>query len=238
MCPGCGKGFKIEWATRKHPRKTCSDECFRKVQLSNLRSPQRQPLPATRVCSQCKKRKPLDADHFYRRKGYNFQHICKLCSAALQRDRYKTIPHEREMAAARARRQKERRKKRRAEDPAYDAECRRRERERNRRYYDKTHRTEPLAEVVEIERFAGPELPAPPLLEAIHTYAKRNGLTKEDAADHVGTNLRRINDWERKGGRAVVRESLADKILLALHLNWYEVWDPDEYPQVAKRLAA
>jgi hypothetical protein len=53
----------------------------------------------------------------------------------------------------------------------------------------------------------------------------------------VGVQQRAYYAW-RVGERASVRFAVADRSLTAMDLNWWDVWDPVEYPEVARQFEA
>ena len=61
--------------------------------------------------------------------------------------------------------------------------------------------------------------------------------TRELVAKTLGTTARTVYAW-RSGERIWVGLDMADRILLALGLNWWEVWDEPEPPAVSGSAAA
>ena len=82
-----------------------------------------------------------------------------------------------------------------------------------------------------------PELPARPLAVALDALAAKLEGGIEELAVQVGFSSRSYRGW-RSGERATVRFDLADKILVAAGLEWWDVWSEDEHPSVHERLAA
>lgn len=90
-----------------------------------------------------------------------------------------------------------------------------------------------------------PRLPAAPLAAVLDERirrdlqtAHRNGhpgrgkMTRESVCKGYGTTARDLNDW-LQGRRALVQFDVADRVLLALGLLWFDVWEPAEFPEVA-----
>lgn len=88
-----------------------------------------------------------------------------------------------------------------------------------------------------------PSLPAAPLATALVSYLRRNAPlnpeTGEPLANPVlegmGIEPRTFYAW-RVGERASVRFAVVDRALTAMGLNWWDVWDPAEHPEVARQL--
>lgn len=82
-----------------------------------------------------------------------------------------------------------------------------------------------------------PLLPVQPLRERVlrRVHALETQLTREEACEKVGVTTRMLNHWER-GTYDAVRFDVADRVLIALGLNWFDVWTEDEYPEIHARL--
>jgi hypothetical protein len=93
-------------------------------------------------------------------------------------------------------------------------------------------------------------LPARPLALIVRRYVDRQRLlpsgpeglgsavpSRERVIAPLGVVIRTLERWE-SGEIETVRASKADEIMVALGLHWWDVWDPDEYPEVAECLAA
>lgn len=85
-----------------------------------------------------------------------------------------------------------------------------------------------------------PMLPVAPLFDRARKLVdalEEAKLTREEACSTAGVAPRLFRQWET-GIYATVRFDVADRVLIALGLNWFDVWDPAEYPEVAARLEA
>jgi hypothetical protein len=86
------------------------------------------------------------------------------------------------------------------------------------------------------------DLPAAPLAAALSAYLSRNAPMEhagKAVTRHVllsiGIQQRSYYAW-CVGKRTSVRFVVADRALTAMDLNWWDVWDPVEYPEVARQL--
>jgi hypothetical protein len=89
-----------------------------------------------------------------------------------------------------------------------------------------------------------PELPSGPLADRVQAVieARENGgdphritVTKEELCGTIGISSRSLERW-LGGARTMVQFEVADRVLTALELNWWDVWEPAEYPEVAAAL--
>lgn len=85
------------------------------------------------------------------------------------------------------------------------------------------------------------DLPAAPLAAALRDYLSRNVSMEHGGkmvTRHVllgmGIQQRTYYAW-CAGERASARFNVADAALLGMNLNWWDVWDPVEYPEVARQ---
>lgn len=75
-----------------------------------------------------------------------------------------------------------------------------------------------------------PQLPGRPLGEAMRAYARRTGRPLTCSMEWCGSSDKAITRWA-KGGR--VDYETAERALAWTDLLWWDVWPPDEYPEVA-----
>lgn len=84
-----------------------------------------------------------------------------------------------------------------------------------------------------------PRLPAAPLLNAVEKHVKLHGLTEVNA--DLGVDERAVRRWRKgvdAGKSPTTTFNDAERALIALGLNLWDVWPEDEYPNIYKRLAA
>lgn len=188
-----------------------------------------------KVCPCCGVRKARTSENFAVAKRApdgsvtTLDSTCKPCRAAEARDRYASDPERRRKVLARAKRQRERIEARCAVDPEFAAEWaekrRRWDRERAARLRDVLPEPEPLRVV-----HGGPRLPGQPLGEAIERAARFVEGGFEPLCELVGVAPRTVYAW--KTGERSAELVNADGVLEALDLLWWEVWDPERYPEV------
>jgi hypothetical protein len=96
-----------------------------------------------------------------------------------------------------------------------------------------------------------PMLPARPLAEAVErVIAARQAVAtngegdeampaegREQVCETLGITDRALFDW-KTGRRRMVRSDTADRVLVRSGLLWFDVWSPEQYPDVARRLEA
>jgi Zn ribbon nucleic-acid-binding protein len=70
-------------------------------------------------------------------------------------------------------------------------------------------------------------VPAAPLAAAIDRYARRNGLELAEVCESAGIDPRNQYGWGH-GERDTVQFDVADRVLQALGLLWFDVWDYDD----------
>lgn len=75
-----------------------------------------------------------------------------------------------------------------------------------------------------------PRLPGRPLGEAMREYARRTGRPLGCSMEWCGSSDKAVTSWA-KGGR--VDYEAAERALAWTDLLWWDVWPPDEYPEVA-----
>lgn len=73
-------------------------------------------------------------------------------------------------------------------------------------------------------------LPGVPLGDALRGYAARTGRLLRDSQSWCGVSLKSISRWEDGGA---VEFDNADLVLSLTDLLWWEVWPPEEFPEVA-----
>lgn len=88
-----------------------------------------------------------------------------------------------------------------------------------------------------LNRDALPYLPAAPLLDLLETMAEARGCTMKDLAAEFGFSPRRLRGW-RNGEYERTRFDVADRILTAVGLQWWDVWPAEDYPELHERLAS
>lgn len=244
-CKSCGdpSGLTME----RKPRRFCGKPECQKARRAEVgeavakAAARKMEARNSKVCPVCAKRKPL-TDEFWsvgrrtRDGAERFESYCRTCKAADARVRYATNEERRERARERARQHREDVMRRRAEDPAFNAAWLERKREQSAREREvkRQRRAEAKRRAEQPQHGSsgtGPEMPARPLMVLIDAWMEREGLTDLAAAARLGTSDRRFRDW-RKGGNT--RMSIVDKALIAMDMLWWEVWSPDEYPEVAK----
>lgn len=81
-----------------------------------------------------------------------------------------------------------------------------------------------------------PALPAMPLVNLLDRMAESRGSVDELASE-LHFSPRNLFAW-RVGERQYVRFDVADRILTAAGLLWWEVWTEEEYPELHEALAA
>ncbi len=183
------------------------------------------------VCPACAKRVPRTFEFFavctYGEDGLpmKWDPYCRSCRRAYLRLLYRARPDMRERARARARVQAAKRRARMAVDPAY-AEQVRAQRRRWAREEREREREAPSSNGV-----TGPEIPAGELARAILQLAHWEPGTNGDAEPGVLQDVcgradvaeRTVFRWRTSPG-AVVRASLADRVMVNLDLLWWQVW--------------
>lgn len=97
----------------------------------------------------------------------------------------------------------------------------------------KTSRLGPVRGTVEQEQ--GGHLPAAPLAAAI--ASRRGQRTIEQWCRDLGVPPRTYSAW-RTGERGQVQMDLADRVMLRLGLNWFDVYDAERWPEAHKRAEA
>lgn len=79
-------------------------------------------------------------------------------------------------------------------------------------------------------------LPAAPLSMAVERWLSREialGGERPALVACLGADDRTLWDW-REGKRRSVELPLADRILTALDVLWFDVWDPEVFPDVVR----
>jgi hypothetical protein len=183
---------------------------------------------------------PLTYEHFgplkrdpETREIINFDAYCRGCKRALNNDRYATDEKFRTRARKRAAAWKARTDARRLVDPVFDAEymARRRKWDQAAKQRAKQRATS-VVSAPPPSSGHGPNMPAQPLARIIDAWAEREELDDATVAEFLGVTDRRFREWRHPG--VCTRLEIADRCLLALDLNWFDVWSPEEYPEVAK----
>lgn len=199
--------------------------------------------PGTHTCPHCARTLPRNGRHFYAARRdketgevTRWDCVCKRCQKAIQREKYHSMPGRRARHLAAARRQRERIEARRREDPAFDAEFRRKRKEWNRRA-----RSGGSRKPDRVPDRASPRLPGRPLAEAITRLIERDRpeeaelstRTIEAVCERLGVSSKSYSRW-LDGGQ--VQLDVADTALARGGLLWFDVWDPAEHPEVARCL--
>lgn len=76
----------------------------------------------------------------------------------------------------------------------------------------------------------GLAFPGPPLAAALESYAARTGRPMSQMMEWAGSSYKRFEDWRAGAG---VKFDRADRALSLTDLLWWEVWPPEEFPEVA-----
>lgn len=246
-CKNCGD--LVELTTRRRPKKFCAKPECQKARwlycggISGKKRSARCRARKTQTCSACGVAKPRTTEFFTpivrdRDTGEvsRFHPWCRKCFNATRREQQKTDEAHRLQRAAERRARYERQRQMFAEDrEAYEA-FRERRREIERAYAARRRAKRRNSEHAESRPAPtsghGPNIPARPLMAVIASWQERERLDDLTAAERLGVSDRRMREWRKDG--AWTRLEIADKCLIALDLLWWEVWDPEEYPEVAR----
>lgn len=214
----------------------------------------------TRVCCECRQTKDLEHDFYKARriamgtpKDWNYQ--CKKCKTAQLQEltrRQRADPQRGpELRAMYARLRREWRArnpdKERANRDRYWARLRKdperytRALENRRIEYrlraEREGRSVRALSTAKMGREHLPKLPAKPLSELLDVLVTQYDGDTEALGRALNFSSRNLRAW-RTGEREEVQFDVADRILTAAGLMWWEVWTEDEYPELHMRLAA
>jgi hypothetical protein len=199
----------------------------------------------------CLKSKPLIAEHWHRgprdaEGAKAWSSYCRPCANAEGVERYRTDARRRELTRERAKAQRQRIRERRAADPEFDreyralqiayfkaAKARKKARERGE---------EPAKGAAPVDNEMGGLLPVAPLYSAVDAYIRRaqmhvvmhdvdarDGHSSEALCENLGIDVRSFTAW-RSGERHLVQLDVADRVIQRLGVNWFDVYDADEWP--------
>lgn len=203
-----------------------------------------------RRCCECAEVFPLTSEHFYVDGRNSLRNRCRACDRAKQREAY----HEMMKDPKRAERTRERtRAAKRRYAARHPDRVRQQQRDRMARLrsdpdvadqlradarIDRRLRRERLGLAVRTPgaRTPGsglPSVPARPLADAVVRYANSRRVrgvprSLEDVCAQLGIEPRTLYAW-RVGERALAHFDIADAILQATELNWWDVWACHEH---------
>lgn len=211
----------------------------------------------TRVCCDCKQTKDLELDFYKARRvprgdptDWNYQ--CKRCKvrqvgelAERQRQDPKRGPELRAMYTRLMREWRARNPERDHTNAKRYRERLRRDPQRHARYLETLRigyrlraerggRKVRGQSTVIMARDHLPKLPARPLGDLLYEIASQNGGIK-GLCGELGLNERTVQRW-RHGQASTVQFDQVDKVLTALNLTWWDIWDREHYPEVWERL--
>lgn len=241
-CKACGGPAGVTAQQVPRARTYCSrPECI--AQAGRDARARRKPAPkrSTRRCPCCAQVKPLTAEHWSPvkrgedgsvEKWYSW---CKPCTTAIHRERYHSDPEYRRRHAVHSARVHERVRERMRTDAEFAEQTRQAWRERTKRYRERLRQADeqPEGEVVRMSQAGGERIPSAPLVAAIDREVERSDRPVGVVCESIGVNERRVTAW-RSGEYKLVALDLVDRVLIGLDLLWWEVYSPDEFPQVAE----
>jgi hypothetical protein len=242
-------------AVRGHPRKFCTKPECRTAWFSKTRkiavAKQAKKLAArkTKRCPTCDRKKPL-TDEFWSVSGVKFDgsvrwdSYCKVCRAAIARDRHRNDPQKREQRRLSHRRYREKIRAMRDADPVFDQQMRDLHREQNRR--SRERKAERVTEQPRSPYPGGMEIPAWPLAafidEQVNKHRRRLNGSAPDRDESVeamcmklGIDSRRVREW--RGGQSVVRLDVVDRVCTNAGVLWFDVFDQERFPAEHERAA-
>lgn len=238
-CKACGGPAGVTAQEVPRARTYCSKpECISQAGRDSRAKRKPPPKRTTRRCPSCATVKPLTAEHWSPvkrgedgsvEKWYSW---CKPCTTAIHKERYHSDPEYRRRHAEYSARVHERTVERMREDEEFAERTRQLWRERTRRYKQRKRAGITLSPVVERVQAGGEKIPCAPLLGALDREAARSGRPVGMVCESIGVDERRVTAW-RSGEYKLVALDLVDRALIGLDLLWWEVYPPDEFPQVA-----
>ena len=216
-----------------------------------------------KFCNECRRWLPKDADHFYRDRRPDrpdkFVGACRVCKVAAQAARRAAILADPERAAAYHEAQRQSRRKWAQKNPERLAEMKndwRRRAMQNPAYRRRRNESQRMAYRLRRER-EGLPLPAPvmkapkivstpvlsvgPIVDAItREIERRLSWPSTDPRSNVmqvvcrdyGVDERQYRAW-RDGEILSAQFDTVDRILITADLHWWEVFDPDRWPNEA-----
>lgn len=253
-CAVCGSPAGLK--RNRQPRKVCRrPECFRELQSRNARvarqrQAERLARRTTKRCPVCCLSKPRTEEYFspIRRDPATgavtkLHSYCRVCFAALQRDKYHAVPAYRAYAIAKAKQRSAEEKRRRREDPEFDAEVRaqkgqwdRARRARQRLLRQGQDAAQAAGTRRDCDKFGA--LPAEPLSRAVYAEAGGDSDALAAICHRAGIHERQLYAWAH-GEIERVQFDTADRVITRLGLLWFDVYEPgrEGYEDAARAFA-
>lgn len=243
-CRHCGGPAGL--TSRGKHRKFCEKpECVRARHLhvghvANTRRSKRIRALKTKRCPACEVTKPKTLEFFCaiarddNGEVTRWHAWCRSCFNANRREMIRSNPELRAQALERRREYHRRQRELFERDPeAYRAH---REHRKPIERASKERRAQATDDIPQRDTEPGwsgygPSMPAAPLMTVLDAWMESEGMSDLAAAAQLGTSDRRFRDWRKPG--ATTRMSLVDAALVAMDLLWFDVYPPDQYPEVA-----
>ena len=175
-----------------------------------------------RRCGRCRVVKPLDAEHYYTQGKGGFRHRCADCDREQRREQHAAIMR----------------------NPARRSHLRRvrRENQRMNRRLKAMRAGRPMPALARAPKRADerrPRVLALPLAFAVERHVERRQATpgyqdrevaeaQERIVEALGITARTLRAW-LAGERLLAQQDEADRILIELGLNWWDVWHCDRH---------